>query len=97
MIKDLTNSKIERQNILNNELAIEEVRKNTKINGISFENKLVLTKNVVADFFEVDIRTINRYLTENGEELKLNGYDFKMRFSPAAFISWTRFSNTGCT
>ena len=60
MIKDLTNSKIERQNILNNELAIEEVRKNTKINGISFENKLVLTKNVVADFFEVDIRTINR-------------------------------------
>lgn len=75
MIKDLTNSKIERQNILNNELAIEEVRKNTKINGISFENKLVLTKNVVADFFEVDIRTINRYLTENGEELKLNGYE----------------------
>ena len=75
MNKDLTNSKIERQNILNNDLAIQEVKKNTQINGIKFENRLVLTKNVVADFFEVDIRTINRYLTEHGEELKLNGYE----------------------
>lgn len=34
MSKDLTSSKIDRQNILNNELAIAEIQKQTRIKGI---------------------------------------------------------------
>lgn len=73
--KDLTNSRIDRQNILNNELALEEIRKTSNIQGIIFENKLYFTKNMVATFFEVDIRTIERYVSTNEEELTENGYE----------------------
>lgn len=30
---------------------------------------------MAADFFEVDIRTISRYLEQNNEELLENGYE----------------------
>lgn len=73
--KDLTNSRIDRQNILNNELALEEIRKTSNIQGIIFENKLYFTKNMVATFFEVDTRTIERYVSTNEEELTENGYE----------------------
>lgn len=75
MNKDLTNSKIERQNILNNQIAIEEIQKNINIKCIFFENKLYLTKSMIAQFFEVDIRTIERYVSDNIEELSKNGYE----------------------
>lgn len=44
MNKDLTTSKIDRQNILNNELAITEIQKQTNIKGILFEDKLCFTR-----------------------------------------------------
>jgi len=75
MGKDLTNSNIERQNILNNQYALIEIEKATHIQGIPFEGKRVVLKEQVADFFEVDIRTINNYLTKYGEELEKNGYE----------------------
>lgn len=40
MAKDLTTSKLDRQNILNNDLAITEIQKQTRIQGILFENKI---------------------------------------------------------
>lgn len=75
MQKDLTNSKIDRQNILNNNIALDEIKDKSTINGVYFENKFCLTKNMVADFFEVDNRTIDRYITDYNEELSYNGYE----------------------
>ena len=43
MNKDLTNSKIDRQNILNNDLAIIEIQKENFLNGIEFEGKIYLS------------------------------------------------------
>lgn len=75
MAKDLTSSQIDRQNILNNQFAIDEIRSTSNIKGILFEEKLYLTKSMVAAFFEVDIRTIERYVAANIDELMQNGYE----------------------
>ncbi len=74
MNKDLTTSKLDRQNILNNDKAIYEIQSQTGIQGIIFENKIYFTKAMVATYFEVDIRTIERYVGEHLEELTENGY-----------------------
>jgi len=74
MRKDLRSSQVDRKNILNNELVVIEVQKISRINGISFEDKLYLTKEIVADFFKVDIRTIEQYILSFLDELKENGY-----------------------
>jgi hypothetical protein len=75
MSKDLTKSDIDRQNILNNPYAIEEIRKATKLQGIAFRGKLTLIKEQVAEFFEVTPRTIDNYLSKYESELKQNGYE----------------------
>lgn len=75
MAKDLTTSQIDRQNILNNQFAVDEIRSTSNIKGILFEEKLYLTKSMVAAFFEVDIRTIERYVAANIDELIQNGYE----------------------
>lgn len=74
MAKDLTNSRLDRQNILNNEIAIEEIQQKSGIDGILWNGKVFMTREMAANFFEVDIRTISRYLEQNGEELCANGY-----------------------
>lgn len=75
MAKDLTSSQIDRQNILNNELAVAEIRKTAQIDCVLFEDKLFLTKDMVADFFEIDNRTVERYISSFSDELKQNGYE----------------------
>lgn len=75
MAKDLTSSRLDRQNILNNDLAIQEVQEKSGVDGVAWENKIYLTRDAVADFFEVDIRTISRYIEQNTEELTQNGYE----------------------
>ena len=75
MAKDLTNSRIDRQNILNNDLAIMEIQEVTNVQTIFFDEKYYLTKEAVATYFEVDVRTIERYISSNGDELKYNGYE----------------------
>ncbi len=75
MTKDLTNSSVERKNILNNKFAIQEVYKNVGFYGIMFENKYRFTKQQVARYFEVDVRTIDRLLENHKEELELSGYE----------------------
>ncbi|MCM1049571.1 MAG: DNA-binding protein [Clostridiales bacterium] len=74
MSKDLTTSKIDRQNILNNDIAIPEIQKAVNIKCIVWNDTLYLTKEMVATFFGVDVRTIERYITKYGDELKSNGY-----------------------
>jgi hypothetical protein len=92
MSKDLTNSPVDRQNILNNSYALVEVEKAIGIKGIPFEGGAVVLKEQVADFLEVTVRTIENYLEQFGPELARNGYevirgnrlrDLKLRISEA--------------
>lgn len=89
-MKDLTISDIDRQNTLNNRLAVEAIQKEIDITGMLFEGEYRYTKKMVAEFYDVDISTIDRYLSINGDELKHNGYilskgkqlkDFKLQFA----------------
>jgi len=75
MSKDLTNSEVDRQNILNNPYALAEIEKAAGIRGIPFEGKTVVLKEQVASFFEVTVRTVENYLEQNAEELAQNGYE----------------------
>ena len=75
MSKDLTNSALDRQNILNNPYALSEIEKAAGIRGIPFEGKTVVLKEQAAAFFEVTVRTVENYLEQNAEELAGNGYE----------------------
>ena len=75
MEKDLTTSKIDRQNILNNDIALKEIQETANIHGIMFEGKLCYTKDMAASFYGVDLRTIERYISDFSDELKENGYE----------------------
>ena len=90
-MKDLTISNIERQNVLNNRFAIEKIQKTLDITGMMFDGEYRFTKKMVADFYEVEERTIERYLENFGSELSDNGYvlckgkrlkDLKLQFAP---------------
>lgn len=73
-MNDLTKSNIERQNILNNKYALERVQEYVGLPGMLFEGEYRFTKQMVADFFEVDTSTLDRYLEQYADELKHNGY-----------------------
>lgn len=73
-MKDLTNSLIDRQNILNNQYAMNEIEKEIGFKGILFENEYKFVKSQIAEFYEVDERTIDRLLEQNRIELENNGY-----------------------
>ena len=75
MPRDLTESPIDRQNILNNPYAITELQKETNIRAVQFEGAPRVLKEAVAEFFEVDTRTVERCLESNGDELRNNGYE----------------------
>ncbi len=73
--KELIKSQIDRQNILNNEYAINEIMNVFDFDNISFEGKIRFLKEDIAKFFEVDIRTIERYIERYNDELTTNGYE----------------------
>ena len=75
MAKDLTSSQIDRQNILNNDLAVEEIQKQTGLQGILFEGRIRFSKAMVATYFDVDVRTIERYVSDNADEISSIGYE----------------------
>jgi hypothetical protein len=87
--KDLTISNIERQNVLNNRIAVDTIRQKLQLPAMLFNNEFCFTKQMVADFYEVDTSTINRYLSSHDEELRHNGFflckgkllkEFKLQF-----------------
>ena len=89
-MKDLTVSQIERQNVLNNRFAVSEIQKKLDIEGMLFEGEYRFTKKMVADFYGIDISTVNRYLSTHSDELKHNGFilckgkslkEFKLQFA----------------
>jgi hypothetical protein len=73
-MKDLTVSQVQRQNILNNHLALQEVEKNVGIQTNYYEDEMWLTKKQVQEFYEISDSTIERYIDKNSEELTKNGY-----------------------
>ena len=73
-MNDLTVSNIERQNVLNNRYAVDALQENLGFTGMLFEGEYRFTKKMVADFYEVDLSTIDRYLSQYSDELKHNGY-----------------------
>lgn len=75
MSKDLTNSSIDRKNILNNNIAIQEVYEQVGFYGIKHYGKYRFTKQQVAQYYEVDIRTIDRLLENHKAELEQSGYE----------------------
>jgi hypothetical protein len=89
-MNDLTISNVERQNVLNNRFAVDALQEDLGFTGMLFEGEYRFTKKMVADFYEVDSSTIDRYLTQYADELKHNGYvlskgkqlkDFKLQFA----------------
>ena len=89
MAKDLTTSEISRQNILNNPVALPRICEALEIKPLEFNGVLYVTKQMAADFYEVDIRTIENCLSANENELHRNGYkvltgkelkEFKLHF-----------------
>lgn len=74
MKKDLTASNIDRQNILNNNYAVEKIQEYIGFSGILFEGEYKYTKSMVAQFYGIDERTVERYLEKYEQELKHNGY-----------------------
>lgn len=90
-MKDLTVSDIERQNVLNNRFVIDEIQKHLEITGMLFEGEYRFTKKMVAEYYGVEERTIERYLTKYSDELSANGYvlckgkslkNLKLQFAP---------------
>jgi len=75
MSRNLTNSGIARQNILNNPYALQEIQTAVGIKGILFENEYRFAKKQLAAFFEVSLRTIESYSQKNKAELSKNGYE----------------------
>lgn len=92
MTKDLTNSRLDRQNILNNTIAIEEIQQKSGLKGILWEEKIFVTREMTAAFFDVDIRTISRYLEQNSDELSENGYQVLRGKRLKAFLEAARNS-----
>ena len=64
MAKDLTTSKLDRQNVLNNDIAFSEIQKAVNVKCIIWNDNLYLTKDMVATFFGVEVRTIERYINK---------------------------------
>jgi len=73
-MKDLTQSAIDRQNILNNNEAIEKIQNHIGLVGLLYEGEYLFTSKMVADFFDVTTRTLTNILNENEDEVKHNGY-----------------------
>ena len=75
MDKDLTNSVLVRQNVLNNIYAVDEIQKAVGIKGVLFEQSYRFVKKQLADFYGVTERTIENCLEKNDKELQRNGYE----------------------
>lgn len=74
MKRDLTTSGVDRQNILNNPYALEKIQNTLDLAALEFEGEQYMTRKQVADLFEVDDSTLDRYLAANDAELRHNGY-----------------------
>lgn len=73
-MKDLTISTIDRQNVLNNMIVLDNLRDYLGVPGMLFQNEYKYTKQEISDFYQIDIATVERYLESHEKEIKHNGY-----------------------
>lgn len=73
-MNDLTTAQLQRQNILNNRFALQAAEQHLQLGGVVFQGQTVFTKQQVMALFEVSDATVERYISNHGEELKGNGY-----------------------
>jgi len=74
MTQELTTSLVARKNVLNNRYALQQLEIRLALDGLVFEGETLFTKRQVAALLEIDERTIDRYLSSHGEELRASGY-----------------------
>ncbi|MFO7916932.1 MAG: DNA-binding protein, partial [Anaerolineae bacterium] len=60
---------------MNNSYALEAIQEETGVKGILFEGQYRFTIKQLSVFFEIDERTVKRYLSNYEDELKYNGYE----------------------
>lgn len=91
MANDLTQSPIDRQNILNNAQAVDVIQSKLGIRGLLYENEYKFTTKMVMDFYDISRATVSRYVNNHQDELIHNGYqvlkgqklkEFKTLFAP---------------
>ena len=73
-MSDFTTAQLQRQNILNNRYALQAAEQHLQLGGVVFQGQTVFTKQQVMALFEVSDATVERYISNHGEELKGNGY-----------------------
>lgn len=73
--KDLSVSMVDRQNILNNTQAIHYINEYIGIKTPIINWEMRFTIKQVAEFYDVEEKTIKRYIDECWDELKQNGYE----------------------
>ncbi len=73
-MSDLTTAQLQRQNILNNRFALQAAEQHLQLGGVAFQGQTVFTKQQVMTLFDVSDATVERYISNHGEELKANGY-----------------------
>lgn len=74
MTRDLTQSAIDRQNILNNPHAIDSIQSKMGISGLLFNEEYKFTTKMVMDFYDISRASVSRYVSNHQEELLHNGY-----------------------
>jgi hypothetical protein len=73
---NITQSDIDRQNILNNPFALNKIQSMVKnFSYFEMEDKIFILKKDVAEFYQVSEDSIERVLNENDQELRKNGYE----------------------
>ena len=73
-MSDLTTSKHQRQNILNNRYALQTAEQHLGLGGVAYQEETVFTKLQVTTLFDISDATVERYIANHGDELKANGY-----------------------
>ena len=73
-MNNLNTSDVARQNILNNKYALSILEQQLNPKALSFDGEIVFTKDMIASYFEVDTRTVERYISDYRTELTRNGY-----------------------
>jgi len=74
MANNLTESAIDRQNILNNSVFLDNIQNFIGVTGMLYEGEYRFTTAQIADFYEVSTKTIKRYIESSETELSHNGY-----------------------
>lgn len=74
MKRELTSSVIDRKNVLNNSFVVRELQDQLGIKGVIFDGEYRFTTQDVAEFYEVSVRTVRRYLSQFSDELRESGY-----------------------